>query len=186
MAVTFRARRRYSDEDAARVVALYRATGGNYYRAGKMAGVPRSTVVDMVARLGAEYGSSPQDADTSAALSAVEGASDPVTSDADTEPREALASRLATLVTLSEVRGLYMERLKDQDVISKTSAKDASSIVRDATTQIQLLTGQPTGRSETLRYVEPGALREHARRSRIGRATAKVIRETGPESTGGV
>ena len=182
MAMQVRTRRRYSDEDAARLIALYRNTGGNAYKTAKMAGVPRQTVVDMVARLGADYGMVPDQSVRSVAESGGEDGSEPVTP----ETRETASSVLATLVGLSGIRGLYMQRLQQPEVVNSTSAKDASSIVRDATTQIQLLTGQPTGRSETLRYVEPGALREHARRSRIGRATAKVIRETGPESTGGV
>jgi hypothetical protein len=137
------------------------------------------TIVQWVARYGENFGAGPAESDS--ALVRESGMEDEETTvNSEATFSESRISVLAALSALSEIRLRYMDRMRRQEVIESTNARDASVIVRDATAQIQLLTGQPTGRSETrVRYVERGALREHSRRTRLDRVI-EVSKPTDP------
>lgn len=168
MTVKGATRRQYSEEEIARVMALYRQTGRKPYRTANLSGVPRMTIVQWVQRYGEGFGAAASDIDVAdVPVSVVIDGANPVE---DATPSETKESVLGTLMKLSQVRHRYLDRLLRPEVVAKTTAASASTIVKDATAQIQLLTGQPTGRSETrVRYVDRGALRELARRTKQNR-----------------
>jgi hypothetical protein len=153
-----------SEDEIARVLAVWRQVGRKPYTAARITGVPRSNIVQWIARYGPDFGLAPADAiDTGTGqddgLATVEG-----------EPQETRASVLGFLVKLNDIRHRYADHLLKSETVAESTPAAASVIVKDATAQIQLLTGQPTGRSETrVRYVDRGALRELARRTKQNR-----------------
>lgn len=150
-----------SEDEIARVLAVWRQVGRKPYTAARITGVPRSNIVQWIARYGPDFGLAPADAiDTDTDHN---GASGPV----EGEPQETRASVLGFLVKLNDIRHRYADHLLKSETVEKSKPAEASAIVKEATAQIQLLTGQPTGRSETrVRYVDRGALRELARRTK--------------------
>ena len=159
-------RRHYSRDERERVLSLVRTTG-KVYAAARIAGIANTTVLRWVQAQAVDPRKQVAlvEPRTDMEPEAREVASDPLIS-------ESRSSVLASLVKLDRVRHLYLDRLQDHDVVEKTTARDASAVVQAATSQIQLLTGGPTGRSEVkVRYVERGALREHARKVIVESAT---------------
>ena len=146
-------------------MALHRAHGQITYRTAKLAGLPRATVVRWVQVYGPDFG---KPSGVPAIGDGTEGA--------DVEVRESDGERLATLVKLGRVRGLYLDRLAVRDVVERTPAKDAAAVVQSVTAQIQLLTGQATNRTESkVSYVPKGGLRAFARSEQIERKIIDVV-----------
>lgn len=172
-----RIRRQYSEDEVARVLALYRQMGKKPYRTAKASGVPRMTIVQWVQRFGENFGAAPAKGDVALVPESGEGEEGDVVN-THTFTGESVSSKLATLVKLDRIRHLYLDRMSRPDVVQATNSRDASAIVQASTAQIQLLTGEPTGRSEhQVRYVDRGALREMARRERQQRAVLVPVVE---------
>jgi hypothetical protein len=175
---------RRTEDEIARVIAIYRSVGKRSYTASRVSGVARTTIKQWVEKYGEDYGAAPAQGDR--VDRGIVGDGEETSTPTATVPgiTESSASVLGVLVKLDTIRHRYMDRMLRGDVVDRTTAKDASLIVQSATSQIQLLTGQPTGRSETqVRYVQRGALREMAR-AQVLDQVAKSLPRGDTQSTG--
>lgn len=174
-----RQRRQYGRDERERILAMIRATG-EIWATSARAGVPYTTIKRWLADEGwpstaagirAMSNATGAASVANVALTDGDAAGDSVNAHAavrlesDARISEDHASIMAALVKLDRVRHAYLDRMQEPDAVARTNARDASSIVRDATSQIQLLTGRPGHIGETrVRYVDRGALRDLGRR----------------------